>query len=75
MAGDLEAHLLPLEAGLDGIPALSLAPGEAQMIRHGGTLSGQSVSDGAYLARDGNVPVALVSVEAGTMSVIRGFNL
>jgi tRNA pseudouridine55 synthase len=74
-ARDLEAHLLPLEAGLDGIPALSLAPGEAQMIRHGGTLSGQSVDDGAYLARDGLRPVALVSVDAGIMSVIRGFNL
>ena len=74
-ARDLEAHLLPLEAGLDGIPALSLAPGEAEMIRHGGTLSGQSVDDGTYLALDGSVPVALVSVSAGNLSVIRGFNL
>lgn len=75
MDRSLEAHLLPLEAGLDGISALPLAPGEAQMIRHGGTLSGQSVSDGAYLAMDGATPVALVAVEAGIMSVIRGFNL
>ncbi len=75
MARDLEAHLLPLAAGLDGIPALPLAPGEAQMIRHGGTLSGQSVDDGLYLALDGSVPVALVSVTAGTLSVTRGFNL
>jgi tRNA pseudouridine55 synthase len=71
----LEAHLLPLAAGLDGIPALSLAPGEAQMIRHGGTLSGQSVKDGEYLALDGETPVALVAVQAGMLSVIRGFNL
>jgi tRNA pseudouridine55 synthase len=71
----LEAHLLPLAAGLDGIPALSLAPGEAQMIRHGGTLSGQSVEDGEYLALDGETPVALVAVQAGMLSVIRGFNL
>ncbi len=75
MARDLEAHLLPLAAGLDGIPALPLAPGEAEMIRHGGTLSGQSVDDGTYLALDGSVPVALVSVSAGNLSVIRGFNL
>jgi tRNA pseudouridine55 synthase len=74
-ARGLEAHLLPLAAGLDGIPALPLAPGEAQMIRHGGTLSGQSVADGDYLALDGETPVALVAVQAGTMSVIRGFNL
>lgn len=75
MARDLEAHLLPLAAGLDGIPALPLAPGEAQMIRHGGTLSGQSVDDGSYLALDGETPVALVAVQAGFVSVIRGFNL
>jgi tRNA pseudouridine55 synthase len=72
---DLQAHLLPLEAGLDGIPALSLAPGEAQVIRHGGTLSGQSVDDGDYLAMDGETPVALVTVHAGALSVLRGFNL
>jgi tRNA pseudouridine55 synthase len=74
-ARDLEAYLLPLEAGLDGIPALSLAPGEAEIIRHGGTLSGQSVDDGTYLALDGSVPVALVSVQAGQLVVVRGFNL
>jgi tRNA pseudouridine55 synthase len=72
---NLQAHLLPLEAGLDGIPALSLAPGEVQVIRHGGTLSGQSVMDGDYLAMDGETPVALVTVHAGTLSVLRGFNL
>ena len=71
----LEAHLLPLEAGLDGIPALSLAPGEARVIRTGGTLSGQSVNDGLYLAKDGTVPVALVAVHAGVLAVERGFNL
>ncbi len=75
MARSLEAHLLPLEAGLDGIPALSLAPGEAQVIRHGGTLSGQSVDDGTWLAMDGTTPVALVSITAGTLAVVRGFNL
>lgn len=69
----LQAHLLPLEAGLDGIPALSLAPGEAQVIRHGGTLSGQSVDDGPFLATDGTMPVALVEVRSGIMSVVRGF--
>jgi hypothetical protein len=33
------------------------------------------VDDGTYLAMDGNTPVALVAVNAGTLSVIRGFNL
>ncbi len=75
MARNLEALILPLEAGLDGIPALSLAPDEARSLRHGGTLCGQSVDDGLYFAMDGAVPVALVVVHAGLMSVERGFNL
>ncbi len=74
-ARSLEEVILPLEAGLDGIPALSLAPGEAGLIRQGRTLSGQSVDDGLYLAKDGNLPVALVMVHAGVLAVERGFNL
>jgi len=78
-ARSLEEVLLPLEAGLDGIPALSLAPDEAKLIRHGGTLFGQSVdgqliADGLYLAMDGNVPVALVKVADAVVAVERGFN-
>ncbi len=75
MARSLEEVVLPLEAGLDGIPALSLAPDVARLVRQGRTLSGQSVDDGTYLATDGSVPVALVEVRAGMMSVLRGFNL
>jgi tRNA pseudouridine55 synthase len=71
----LEELLLPVEAGLDGIPALPLVPDEAKAIAQGRTLFGQSVDDGDYLAMDGKRPVALVSVAAGTVSVIRGFNL
>ena len=71
----LEEVCLPLEAGLDGIPALILTPDEASVIRHGGTLFGQSVNDGTYLAMDGQKPVALVSVHAGVLAVVRGFNM
>ncbi len=71
----LEELLLPVEAGLDGIPALPLVPDEAKAIAQGRTLFGQSVDDGEYLAMDGKRPVALVSVAAGAVSVIRGFNL
>lgn len=74
-ARSLEEVVLPLEAGLDGIPALSLAPDEARLVRQGRTLSGQSVDDGTFLAKDGAVPVALVEVRAGALSVLRGFNL
>ena len=75
MRRNLEEHILPLEAGLDGIPALSLAPDEAGLVRQGRTLFGQSVDDGLYLAKDGNTPVALVMVHAGVLAVERGFNL
>lgn len=75
MARSLEELLLPVEAGLDGIPALPLVPDEAKAIAQGRTLFGQSVDDGDYLAMDGKRPVALVSVAAGRVSVIRGFNL
>lgn len=75
MGRTLEEVLLPLEAGLDGIPALSLSPDEAKAIAQGRTLFGQSVEDGDYLAMDGTRPLALVAITAGASRIIRGFNL
>ena len=71
----LEDHLLPLEAGLDGIPALTLDPESAQAARQGRVLSGMPHPDGLYLARDSDVPVALMELSGGTAKVVRGFNL
>jgi len=71
----LEDHLLPLEAGLDGIPALPLDPESAQAARQGRVLSGMPQPDGLFLAKAGSVPVALMEVSAGTAKVVRGFNL
>ena len=71
----LEDHLLPLEAGLDGIPALHLDPERAQAARQGRVLSGMSQPNGLFLAKLGRVPVALMEVSAGTAKVVRGFNL
>jgi len=71
----LEDHLLPLEAGLDGIPALTLDPDSAQAARQGRVLSGMLEPDGLYLATDGKVPVALMDLKGGTAKVVRGFNL
>jgi len=71
----LEDHLLPLEAGLDGIPALPLDPESAQAARQGRVLSGMPQPDGLFLAKAGNVPVALMEVTGGTAKVVRGFNL
>jgi len=71
----LEDHLLPLEAGLDGIPALTLDPESAQAARQGRVLSGMLEPDGLYFATAGNVPVALMDLKGGTAKVVRGFNL
>jgi tRNA pseudouridine55 synthase len=71
----LEDHLLPLEAGLDGIPALPLDPDSAQAARQGRVLSGLPQPDGLYLAKAGDVPVALMELSEGTAKVVRGFNL
>lgn len=70
----LEDHLLPLEAGLDGIPAHDLDPESAQAVRQGRVISGMPYPDGLLLVRLGAVPVALMEVTQGTAKVVRGFN-
>lgn len=71
----LQDHLLPLEAGLDDIPALALDPTSAQAVRQGRELSGLPQADGLHFAKLGAVPVALVEIAGGTAKVVRGFNL
>jgi len=71
----LENIILPLEAGLDDIPALDLGPQQASMVRQGRVLSGLPHQDGLYWARKGSVPVALVELSGGNAVVVRGFNL
>ena len=67
--------LLPLEAGLDDIPALNLTQTNAQALRQGRVVSGLPQSSGLYCAMLDHVPVALVEVLDGTAKVVRGFNL
>lgn len=74
-ARSLEDCLLPLRAGLDDIPALSLAPGQAGALRQGRMLTGIAADDGQHFALDGDTPVALVEVSDGDVRVVRGFNL
>jgi tRNA pseudouridine55 synthase len=71
----LKHLLLPLEAGLDDIPALSLDQTSAQAVRQGRVLSGMPHPSGLYLAKLGTVPVALMEIAEGTATVVRGFNL
>ncbi|MEL6737784.1 MAG: tRNA pseudouridine(55) synthase TruB [Pseudomonadota bacterium] len=67
--------LLPLEAGLDDIPALSLTQTDAQALRAGRVVSGMPQLSGLYCAMLESVPVALVEIMDGTAKVVRGFNL
>ncbi|CAM3220634.1 tRNA pseudouridine synthase B [Sphingomonas antarctica] len=67
--------MLPLEAGLDGIPALPLTPEQAAFLKQGRVLDGMVANDGLHLAKLGETPVALVMAQAGMIRVERGFNL
>jgi tRNA pseudouridine55 synthase len=71
----LENVLLPLEAGLVDIPALNLDPEQASMVRQGRVLTGLPHNDGLHWARLGILPVALVELSGGSLTVVRGFNL
>jgi tRNA pseudouridine55 synthase len=75
MARTLEQMILPLRAGLDDIPALPLTPDQAGALRQGRVLTGIAKDDGQYFACDGDIPVALIEVEAAEARVVRGFNL
>ncbi|MGH6785631.1 MAG: tRNA pseudouridine(55) synthase TruB [Novosphingobium sp.] len=71
----LENVLLPLEAGLVDIPALTLGPEQASAVREGRVLTGLAFQDGVCWARSGDLPLALMQVEGGNARVLRGFNL
>ncbi len=74
-ARTLEDKLLPLRAGLDDIPALSLSPDQAGLLRQGRVLIGIAVNDGPYFAMLEDIPVALVEATDREVRVVRGFNL
>jgi tRNA pseudouridine55 synthase len=70
----LQDHLLPLEAGLDGIPAHPLDPESAQAARQGRVVSGHALPIGLFLGTAGGIPVALMESDGETAKVVRGFN-
>jgi tRNA pseudouridine55 synthase len=74
MAHALEEAILPLTAGLDDIPALSVTPDQARALREGRKLIGIAAAPGLQLAIERDVPVALVEVFDGNVKVVRGFN-
>ncbi|HEY1606829.1 MAG TPA: tRNA pseudouridine(55) synthase TruB [Allosphingosinicella sp.] len=71
----LEQSLLPLTAGLDDIPALSVTPDQARALRQGRKAIGIAAKPGLHLATANHVPVALVELSEGELRVVRGFNL
>lgn len=70
-----EQALLPVTAGLDDIPALTVNPRDALLLRQGQRLNGLSLSAGTYMAMDGETPVAIVEAVDGQVRVLRGLNL
>ncbi|WP_183954139.1 tRNA pseudouridine(55) synthase TruB [Sphingobium fontiphilum] len=72
--GGIGQYMLPLTAGLDDIPALSVTPDEALALRQGKVLTGKPHT-GLLLAMLGETPVALVESSGPEMRVVRGFNL
>ena len=73
-ARQLTRTVLPLEAGLDDIPALPVTPEQAKLLRHGQPLSGIPAK-GLQLAVSDGIPVALVEASDDGLRVVRGFNL
>lgn len=73
--GGIAQYMLPLTAGLDDIPALSVSPDQALALRQGKVLGGFEAATGLHLALDGALPVALIEVQDGNVTVVRGFNL
>ena len=71
----LEDICLPMTAGLDDIPALSVTPDQAGLLRQGRVLIGIAATDGLHLVSEGVIPVALVEISAGNVRVVRGFNM
>ena len=86
-ARQLTRTVLPLEAGLDDIPALPVTPEQAKLLRHGQPLFGIPAKGphqgttlmgnprGLQLATSDGTPVALVEASEDGLRVVRGFNL
>ena len=81
---DIKDYLLPLEAGLDDIPAFALTPDQARLLRQGMTLDEQDLIgnpapkhglNGLFLATCDDSPVALAELVDRTIKVVRGFNM
>lgn len=68
--------ILPVKAALDGLPAHTLSPAEAQRLRHGQVLSTGLPAGVALMVGEDGQPVAMVDIDStGTAKAQRVFNL
>lgn len=68
--------ILPVKAALDGLPAHTLTPAEAQRLRHGQVLSTAHPAGVALMVGEDGQPVAVVEIDStGTAKAQRVFNL
>lgn len=68
--------ILPVKAALDGLPAHTLFPAEAQRLRHGQVLSTAHPAGLALMVSEDGQPVAMVEIDStGTAKAQRVFNL
>jgi tRNA pseudouridine55 synthase len=74
-ARQLTRMVMPLTAALDDIPALSVTPDQARLLRQGQRLAGFPATPGLQLALLDQSPVALVEASADGLKVVRGFNI
>ena len=78
---DIKDYLLPLEAGLDDIPAFDLTPDQARLLRQGQRLDEQELignpakSTGFFWLLRRVPRLHWQSLVDGTVKVVRGFNM
>ena len=71
---ELAEVILPVEAGLDGIPALSLTPEQVSAVRQGRVPHGLAAPEGLSFATGDGSLVALLETTEGRARIARGFN-
>ncbi len=67
--------LLPVETALADIPALAVTGIQADRLRCGQAIKVLEAGDGPVCVMNGDIPVALATVEAGQVHPVRVFNL
>jgi tRNA pseudouridine55 synthase len=72
-----DALLLPIDAGLEGLPAVHLDAAGSRALAHGQTVTMDGLTQGRYraYADDGRLLALAEAISGGRLRVVRGFNL